>query len=118
MFRHCPVLDHSGGVVFLESQGDFGPWPFVRNFTDFRKRGLHRIVQESRGESGMNSQKGGLQVVTHHASTTNVLNESASKPAAITFSPTLMRTGSSWQRSFCIKITTVSSGFANASKLS
>src|SRR5215469_5368097 len=37
MFRHRPVLDHSGGVVLLESQRVFGRWPFVSDSADFRK---------------------------------------------------------------------------------
>jgi hypothetical protein len=52
MFCHCPVFDHLVGVVVLESERVFGRWPFVSDFTDFRKRGLHRIVEESSGESG------------------------------------------------------------------
>jgi hypothetical protein len=50
-------LDHFDGVVVLESQGVFGRWPFVGNFVDSRKCGLHRTVQESSGELGINSLK-------------------------------------------------------------
>jgi hypothetical protein len=54
MFCHCPVFDHIGGVIVLERQGIFGRWPFVSDFTDFRKRRLHKI-EESGAGSRMNS---------------------------------------------------------------
>jgi hypothetical protein len=42
MVGHRSALDDFSSIVVFESQGVFGRWPFVRDFSDFRKRGFHK----------------------------------------------------------------------------
>jgi hypothetical protein len=55
MVGHRLTLDDFEGFVVFKSQRVLGGGAFVWDFGDFRKCGLHRIVEESSGESGMNS---------------------------------------------------------------